>query len=85
MKYIKHFEELRLDDLPLVGGKNASLGQMITQLRKKGIEVPSGFAITAPAYWYYLEQNNFVDEMKRIMVQLLIRKVAAVKQPPLLT
>ncbi len=70
MKFIKKFEELRLEDLPLVGGKNASLGQMISQLAGKGVRVPFGFAVTAPAYWYYLEHNNLVDKLKRIMDQL---------------
>ena len=70
MKFIKKFAELRLKDLPLVGGKNASLGQMVAELSKKGITIPNGFAITAPAYWYYLEYNKFVDQMKQIMAQL---------------
>lgn len=70
MKFIKKFEEVRLEDLPLVGGKNASLGQMISHLSEKGVRVPLGFAVTAPAYWYYLEHNNLVDQLKQIMDQL---------------
>ncbi len=69
MKYIKKFEQLRLDDVPIVGGKNASLGEMIGQLGPKGITIPTGFAITAQAYWYYLEHNNLVDQLKKSMSQ----------------
>src|SRR5256885_16507584 len=70
MKYIKRFDEIRIKDIALVGGKNASLGEMITQLCTQGIRIPNGFAITSDAYWYYLEHNNFVDEMKKTMSQL---------------
>lgn len=69
MRYIKNFEDVRLTDVPLVGGKNASLGEMIGQLSTK-IRVPAGFAITAQAYWYYLESNNFIERMKTIMATL---------------
>lgn len=47
MKYIRWFEKSRSDDVPLVGGKNASLGEMIKALKKKGLRVPDGFAATA--------------------------------------
>ena len=70
MKYIKKFEQLRQEDVPLVGGKNASLGQMIGQLIAKGLRIPDGFAITAPAYWYFLEHNNLVEPLKRTLGQL---------------
>jgi len=70
MKYVRWFRELSLNDISLVGGKNASLGQMIGQLEAQGIRIPDGFAITASAYWYYLEYNNFVDTMKKIMGRL---------------
>ena len=62
MRYIKYFENIRLSDVKTVGGKNASLGEMITQLSSQGIRVPTGFAITADAYWYYLESNQFVEK-----------------------
>jgi pyruvate, water dikinase len=64
MKFIKKFEELNIKDIPLVGGKNASLGEMIQQLVPKGIRIPTGFVITADAYWYHLKENNLVDEIK---------------------
>ncbi len=55
-RYIRFFEELGIDDVPLVGGKNASLGEMYRTLSDQGIRVPNGFAITADAYRYVLEQ-----------------------------
>src|SRR5438477_1933865 len=70
MTYIKYFEDITINDVPSVGGKNASLGEMIQQLTAQGIRIPTGFAITADAYWHYLEENQFVEKMKNIMNQL---------------
>src|SRR5436190_18888105 len=67
MKYIKWFNEITMNDLLLVGGKNASLGEMISQLSNKGIRIPHGFAITAQAYWYYIKHNHLIDKMKEAM------------------
>lgn len=64
MKFIKLFNDITLKDVALVGGKNASLGQMISQLTSQGINVPLGFAITAEAYWHYLDYNNLVAPLK---------------------
>ena len=52
------FENLRNIDVPSVGGKNASLGEMISQLSAKGVRVPTGFATTADAYREFLAQNG---------------------------
>ena len=51
---IIRFENLRMDDVPRVGGKNASLGEMISQLARAGVRVPGGFATTAQAYRDFL-------------------------------
>ncbi len=56
--YIRWFNELGIDDVPLVGGKNASLGEMYQELTPQGIQIPNGFAVTAEAYRYVLEQAN---------------------------
>ena len=48
--FIKWFRELSIGDIPLVGGKNASLGEMFRELAPKGVKVPDGFAITSDAY-----------------------------------
>jgi pyruvate,water dikinase len=58
MRYIRWFNTLGMADVSLVGGKNASLGQMIQALSPKGIIIPDGFAITADAYRYYCEFNE---------------------------
>lgn len=70
MKYIRFFDALRLDDVGTVGGKNASLGQMITDLSSKDIKIPFGFAVTAQAYWHYLEANKLVEPIKNAMAEL---------------
>ncbi|PIJ33618.1 phosphoenolpyruvate synthase [Mycobacterium heckeshornense] len=54
-KYVRFFEEFGIEDVPLVGGKNASLGEMYRKLSGEGVLVPNGFAITADAYWRMLE------------------------------
>jgi pyruvate,water dikinase len=56
MKFVKWFEEIGAGDVALVGGKNASLGEMIRNLGDKGVNVPSGFAITAEAYRYMVDK-----------------------------
>ncbi len=55
-KYIRWFAELGMADVPLVGGKNASLGEMFSELTAQGVRVPNGFAITAQAYRYVLDR-----------------------------
>src|SRR5579859_4749224 len=55
-RYIRFFDEIGIDDVPRVGGKNASLGEMYRNLSSQGVKVPNGFAITAEAYRHVLEQ-----------------------------
>jgi phosphoenolpyruvate synthase/pyruvate phosphate dikinase len=50
---IRWLETLSSQDVPLVGGKNASLGKMVRELKKQGLHVPDGFATTAEAYWEF--------------------------------
>lgn len=59
-----------MKDLPKVGGKNASLGEMFQKLKSKKINVPDGFATTADAYWEFLEHNNIKAELSALMKQL---------------
>lgn len=66
-KYIRFFDELGIDDIPLVGGKNASLGEMYQTLVPNGVPVPNGFAITAEAYRYVLEANGIWAELKDLI------------------
>ncbi|MFM2399918.1 MAG: phosphoenolpyruvate synthase, partial [Pseudomonadota bacterium] len=57
-KYVRWFSELGVDDVALVGGKNASLGEMYRELTAHGVRVPNGFAITAQAYKYVLDEAD---------------------------
>jgi pyruvate,water dikinase len=59
-KYVMFFDEFGIEDVPVVGGKNASLGEMYQKLSDKGVRVPNGFATTADAYRYALEQTGAV-------------------------
>jgi len=65
-KYILWFREISAKDLLLVGGKNASLGEMIKELSKKGINIPDGFTLTTKAYWHYLKTNKIDKKLKEI-------------------
>src|SRR3990172_9176087 len=67
MTYIRWFREIRLADVPLVGGKNASLGELYSELTEAGVRVPNGFAITAEAYTALLDGNGLHDAMSRIL------------------
>ncbi len=57
-QYIRWFSEMGINDVPLVGGKNASLGEMYQNLQEEGVRVPNGFAVTATAYRYVLDKND---------------------------
>jgi pyruvate,water dikinase len=59
--YVRFFEEFGAGDVPLVGGKNASLGEMYRALSGQGIRVPHGFAVTAAAYWHVLDEAGARD------------------------
>ena len=65
-KYILEFKEVTKKDIPLVGGKNGSLGEMFTMLNSKGVNIPDGFALTTNAYWYFLKENKIEDKLKTI-------------------
>ena len=57
-RYIKWFREIGIEDVPIVGGKTASLGEMFRELKPKGVKVPDGFAITAAGYWHFLRETG---------------------------
>jgi pyruvate,water dikinase len=64
------FENVGIDDVPLVGGKNASLGEMYRHLTKKGVNVPNGFAVTASAYRRFLRHNKLEQKIKDTLKDL---------------
>lgn len=65
--YVLNFNQIKLTDISLVGGKNASLGEMFQELSSKGINVPDGFAITSNAYWDLLDQNNSRENLASVL------------------
>jgi pyruvate,water dikinase len=67
MKYIQRFSELSIDDVSIVGSKNASLGEMYNTLAEQGINVPNGFATTAEAYYFYLQHNKLDQRIKETL------------------
>ena len=86
-KFIKFFNELRIKDVPSVGGKNASLGEMYQKLTKEKIRVPNGFATTAYAYDFFMEKAGLKNEIKKILkglnthnVEDLMKRGARVRQ-----
>ena len=62
--YIRWFSEIGIGDVALVGGKNASLGEMYQNLTAEGVRVPNGFAVTADAYSYVLEHNQAWQKLR---------------------
>lgn len=70
LRYIKKFSELSNDKVAIVGGKNASLGEMFNKLTPKRINIPDGFATTAEAYWCFLDNNNIRERLTELMNKL---------------
>lgn len=69
------FDEVGIADIPLVGGKNASLGEMIQQLTPKGVNVPNGFATTAHAYRCFIESAGLEAKLREIFADLDVEDV----------
>jgi pyruvate,water dikinase len=67
MNNVRWFETLGMHDVSQVGGKNASLGEMITALKQQGVEVPTGFATTADAYWSFLTTAGLKTQIAEIL------------------
>jgi pyruvate,water dikinase len=68
--YIRWFEEISAEDIPFVGGKNASLGEMYQALTPQGVKIPNGFAITAEAYRYFLREAKLDSTIHEILRDL---------------
>ena len=69
------FEDVGIDDISLVGGKNASLGEMIQQLSPKGVNVPTGFATTAYAYRHFIRQADLDDRLRQLFSDLDVEDI----------
>src|SRR6185437_4783863 len=70
MNYIVNLKDVNSNDIELVGGKNASIGEMIQNLSGKGIQVPGGFATTISAYKSFLSQNNLDKKIQHLISSL---------------
>ena len=79
-KYIKFFKEITLPDVPQVGGKNASLGEMQRNLAPKGINLPNGFATTAKAYFYFIEEAGIRPQIEALLDGLDVKNVRELKK-----
>lgn len=80
MKFIKQLKEITMNDVPLVGGKNASLGEMVHYLAPKGVNVPDGFALTTEAYWCFLKENKLDKILKEIFSKLNSNNLKSVQE-----
>jgi pyruvate,water dikinase len=76
-KYIRTFSTLGIGDVELVGGKNASLGEMYQSLSAKGVQVPNGFATTSEAYYHFIEHNNLQEKIAGAVENLDIEDTEA--------
>ncbi|MCD6464699.1 phosphoenolpyruvate synthase [Candidatus Woesearchaeota archaeon] len=73
--FVLWFDQIGIEDVPLVGGKNASLGEMYRELSSQGVKVPNGFAITAKAYHYFMEKNGLKEQIKALLEGLDVKDI----------
>lgn len=74
------FSEINKGDVPIVGGKNASLGEMYSNLTSKGINIPNGFATTADAYRYFLDYNGIDKKIAKIFSEVDLNELEDVQK-----
>jgi pyruvate,water dikinase len=80
MPLIKWFGDITIDDVPLVGGKNASLGEMVRELAGMGVKVPDGFAITAHAYRHFIRETELEPVIREALAGLDTRDTASLAE-----
>src|SRR5690349_5120966 len=68
--YVQWFDEIGIGDIPTVGGKNASLGELRRSLTREGVRVPNGFAVNAEAYRHFLRSNKLVEVIQAALAGL---------------
>jgi pyruvate,water dikinase len=74
--FIKWFSEITIDDVPRVGGKTASLGEMFRELAGRGVKVPDGFAITADAFRHFIREAGIGERIRATLADLDTRDMA---------
>ena len=75
-KFIRWLADLGMGDIPIVGGKNANLGELYRQLTLRGIRVPNGFAVTADGYRHFLKAGNLVEAIRSLLAGLDTRNLS---------
>ena len=68
--FIKWFTDITIEDIPLVGGKNASLGEMVRELASRGVKVPDGFAVTAEAFRHFIREAGIDAHIRATLAGL---------------
>ncbi len=79
-KYIKKYSEVGIRDISLVGGKNASLGEMYQSLKPLGVHIPDGFIVTADAFTSFLKEKNIADKIYDMLSELDINNISELSQ-----
>ncbi len=79
-KYVLSLDEVTLRDVNLVGGKNASLGEMITHLKEVGVIVPGGFATTTESFKEFLHHNNLAKKIDELLAELDVSNIKDLKR-----
>lgn len=77
---IRWFDDISIDDVALVGGKNASLGEMYRELTRQGVRIPDGFAITSDAYYEFLRSQGTDERIRSILSGLQVDDVSSLQQ-----
>src|SRR3989344_3375621 len=80
MKSILWFKELGIKDVPLVGGKNASLGEMYSNLIEKGVNLANGFATTSDAYFNFLEKTGLSSQIEAALKDLDVHNLVSLQE-----
>jgi len=80
MNFLIWFKDLSIKDVPVVGGKNASLGEMYQKLNKHGIRIPNGFATTSDAYWHFMEKSQLGKKIENILEGLDVQDMKDLSQ-----
>ena len=76
IEYVVQFEDLSLQDVDRVGGKNASLGELIANLTTAGVQVPTGFATTSDAYREFLSHSGLQKKIQQTLEQLDVSNIS---------
>ena len=79
-KNVLWFDEINLSHLPQVGGKNSSLGEMVSSLADSGIAVPGGFATTSEAFWTFIKETKLEQKINDVLKDLDVQDVLALQE-----